>query len=115
MAGKGWMYVALTCAFELVWVYGFNVASAGWHWALIVAVIMVDFQWLARACRTLPTGTVYAVFAAVGTLGAALMDILLFDGHFSMAKGIFMAVLVVGVVALKLADGRGAEGAAQEH
>lgn len=109
MAGKGWLFVALTCVFELVWVYGFNVASAWWHWIPIIAVILVDFQWLARACETLPTGTVYAVFAAVGTVGAALMDIFLFGGSFSVAKGAFMALLVAGVIALKLADGREAE------
>ncbi|KRG63026.1 ligand-binding protein SH3 [Stenotrophomonas humi] len=109
MAGKGWFYVALTCLFELVWVYGFNVATTWWHWIPIIAVILVDFQWLARACETLPTGTVYAVFAAVGTVGAALMDIFLFDGSFSVAKGAFMALLVVGVIALKLADGRNAD------
>lgn len=109
MAGKGWLFVALTCVFELVWVYGFNVASAWWHWIPILAVILVDFQWLARACETLPTGTVYAVFAAVGTVGAALMDIFLFGGSFSVAKGAFMALLVAGVIALKLADGKEAD------
>ncbi len=108
MAGKGWLYVALTCVFELLWVYGFNVASQWWHWLPILLVIVVDFHWLARACESLPTGTVYAVFAAVGTVGAALMDIFLFGGSFSVAKGGFMALLVAGVIALKLADGRDA-------
>ena len=106
MAGKGWFYVALTCLFELVWVYGFNVAATWWHWIPIIVVIVVDFHWLAKACESLPTGTVYAVFAAVGTVGTALMDIFLFDGSFSLAEGVFMAVLVAGVIALKLADGK---------
>ncbi|MFP7334258.1 SMR family transporter [Shouchella clausii] len=101
---NGWFYVGLTCLFELFWVFGFNVATVWWHWAIIVAIILIDFHFLSRACETLPTGTVYAVFAAIGTVGTALMDIFIFGGAFSIAKGLFMALLVIGVVLLKLAD-----------
>lgn len=103
---KDWMFVALTCLFELFWVYGFNVASAAWHWAIIVVIILVDFYFLSRACENLPTGTVYAIFAAIGTVGTTLMDIFIFEGSFSLAKGFFMALLVAGVIMLKLADNK---------
>ena len=114
MQGKsmGWLFVAITCALELVWVYGFNVASTGWHWALIVLVIVVDFAALAKACQVLPTGTVYAVFAAVGTIGAAVQDVALFERTLSVGQGLFMGLLVLGVVALKLADEPASGGAA---
>lgn len=114
MQGKsmGWLFVAITCALELVWVYGFNVASSGWHWALIVLVIVVDFAALAKACQVLPTGTVYAVFAAVGTIGAAVLDVALFERTLSVGQGLFMGLLVLGVVALKLADEPASGGAA---
>ena len=72
--------------------------------ALIVLVIVVDFAALAKACQVLPTGTVYAVFAAVGTIGAAVLDVALFERTLSVGQGLFMGVLVLGVVALKLAD-----------
>lgn len=103
---KDWMFVSLTCLFELFWVYGFNVASAPWHWAIIVVIILVDFYFLSRACENLPTGTVYAIFAAIGTVGTTLMDIFIFEGSFSLAKGFFMALLVAGVIMLKLADNK---------
>ncbi|TVX91645.1 QacE family quaternary ammonium compound efflux SMR transporter [Paenibacillus agilis] len=106
---KGWIYVGLTCLFELLWVYGFNVASTVWHWAIVIIIIITDFYLLSKACETLPTGTVYAVFAAAGTVGTALMDIYIFGGEFSVAKGIFMGLLVVGVIALKLADNKSDE------
>ncbi|WP_059105032.1 DMT family transporter [Shouchella shacheensis] len=103
---KAWMYVFLTCLFELFWVFGFNVASTWWHWAIIVPIIIVDFIFLSKACESLPTGTVYAIFAAAGTVGTALMDIFIFGGAFSVAKGLFMGLLVIGVIALKLADNK---------
>ncbi|MBG9783256.1 DMT family transporter [Shouchella lehensis] len=108
---KGWIFVILTCLFELFWVLGFNLATTWWHWAIIITIITVDFYFLAKACESLPTGTVYAIFAAAGTVGTALMDIYLFGGSFSLAKGFFMGMLVFGVILLKRSD----DGAKQEE
>ncbi len=99
-----WIYVVLTCLFELLWVYGFNTASKPWHWGLVIGGIALDFYFLFKACRSLPTGTVYAVFAAVGSAGTALMSRFLFHEALSWGQIFFMAILVSGVVLLKLSD-----------
>lgn len=101
---KGWLYVALTSFFELVWIYLFNVASVWWHWIFIIFFIVIDFHFLTKACQRIPTGTVYAIFAAVGTLGTALMDVLLFNEQLTFGKIIFMTILVIGVIGLNLAE-----------
>ncbi|SDJ06043.1 DMT family transporter [Natribacillus halophilus] len=106
---KAWMYVFLTCLFELFWVFGFNVATTWWHWGIVVIIILIDFYFLSKACEYLPTGTVYAIFAAAGTVGTALMDVFIFGGAFSIMKGVFMGILITGVVSLKLADNKGEE------
>ncbi len=100
-----WIFVALTCLFELLWVYGFNTAGKGWHWGLVIGVIVLDFYFLTQACQSLPTGTVYAVFAAVGSGGTVVMDWLLFDEALSAGQLVCVAVLISGVVLLKLSDG----------
>ncbi|MBG9733451.1 multidrug efflux SMR transporter [Paenibacillus alvei] len=106
---RSWMYVILTCLFELLWVFGFNVASSWWHWAIILGIITVDFHFLAKACEKLPTGTVYAIFAGAGTVGTALMDVLFFGGSLSVGKIVFMIMLIAGVIGLKLADQAGSD------
>ncbi|NOJ71699.1 DMT family transporter [Paenibacillus alvei] len=106
---RSWMYVILTCLFELLWVFGFNVASSWWHWAIILGIITVDFHFLAKACEKLPTGTVYAIFAGAGTVGTALMDVLFFGGSLSIGKIVFMIMLIAGVIGLKLADQAGSD------
>lgn len=103
---KGWLFVILTSLFELFWVFGFNVATTWWHWVIIIIIIILDMQFLSKACETLPTGTVYAVFAAAGTVGTALMDVLLFEAEFNAIKMMFIGILVIGVVALKLFDNK---------
>ena len=94
----------LTCFFELVWIFGFNIANEWWHWLFIVIFIFVDFHFLTKACENLPTGTVYAVFAGIGTVGTALMDVFFFGGNLGVGKIFFILILVIGVIGLNLAD-----------
>lgn len=101
---KAWLYVGLTCFFELVWIYGFNVAAHWWQWLLIVTFIGLDLHFLSKACEQLPTGTVYAIFAAIGTMGTTLMDILIFNRDISVGKLLFTFILIVGVIGLKVSD-----------
>lgn len=101
---KSWIYVGLTSICELLWIYGFNVASVSWHWAIIIPIIVIDFWFLAKACEGLPTGTVYAIFAAAGTIGAALMDVYLFDQNFTTIKIVFIGIIIIGVTMLNIAD-----------
>lgn len=103
---KSLLFLILTCVFEVLWVFGFNIASEPWHWILIVGIIACDFYFLSRACEALPTGTVYAIFAGAGTVGSALMDIYVFDGSFSVQKALFMLLIVLGVIMLKLSDNK---------
>ena len=101
---KYWIYVFLTSLFELFWVFGFNVAQQWWHWAIIAPMIILDFWCLSKACEGLPTGTVYAIFAAAGTVGTALMDVYIFGESFTLYKIIFMCVIVIGVISLNISD-----------
>ncbi|MBS4213745.1 MULTISPECIES: DMT family transporter [Neobacillus] len=103
---KAWLFVALTCLFELMWVYGFNVAETWWQWAIVIAIIFTDFHFLPEACKGLPTGTVYAVFSGVGTIGTVLMDVFLFGEGFNSGKLLFIAIIVLGVIGLNLADNK---------
>lgn len=101
---RGWTYVVLTCIFELLWIYGFNAAESWPHFILIALIIVADFYFLEKACETIQIGTVYAIFSAVGTVCTALMDTLIFNVEFTIAKGFFIALLIAGVISLKLAE-----------
>lgn len=101
---KAWFYVGLTSLLELVWILGLNIATEWWHWVLIVGCIAMDFHFLMKACEGLPTGTVYAVFAGVGTVGTAMLDVFFFGGTLTIGKIIFIVILVLGVIGLNLAD-----------
>ncbi len=101
---KAWIYVALTSIFELIWLYGFNVASAWWHWVIVITFVILDLQFLAKACEGLPTGTVYAIFAAIGTVGTVMMDYFIFNEVITLPMIGFMVIILIGVIGLNLFD-----------
>ncbi len=101
---KSWLYVAATSILELAWLYGFKEAYLWWHWIIIVIMVFFDLQFLAKACEGLPAGTVYAIFAAVGTIGTVLMDFFLFNVPITQEMMLFMGVILAGVIGLNLSD-----------
>lgn len=101
---KEWGFVILTCFFELCWILGFSVATEYWHWMIIITLIIVDFTFLTNACKTIPTGTVYAIFSGVGAVGATIIDMVLFGKEIKMMQLFFVALIIIGVLQLKRTD-----------
>lgn len=54
------------------------------------------------ASRTLPVGTVYAVFVGLGTAGTVLSEIVLFNAPVQTGKMVLIGVLLLGVIGLKM-------------
>ncbi|SCC20703.1 paired small multidrug resistance pump [Gilliamella bombicola] len=101
---REWAFVMLTCFFELCWILGFSIATELWQWGIIVFLIVVDFTFLTNACKTIPTGTVYAIFSGVGAIGATAIDMLLFGKEIKLIQLFFVALIIIGVIQLKRAD-----------
>ena len=70
--------------------------------ALTVAAIVASMVLLGLAVRDLPVGTAYAVWVGIGATGAAIVGVLLFREPLSLARGVFLTLLVVAIVGLKL-------------
>lgn len=70
--------------------------------ALTIAAIVASMWMLASAARTIPIGTAYAVWVGIGATGAAVLGVVLFREPLSLARGVFLGLLVVAIVGLKL-------------
>jgi quaternary ammonium compound-resistance protein SugE len=57
---------------------------------------------LGLAVRTLPLGTAYAIWTGVGTIGTVILGIYLFQEQASAARLLCIALIVIGIVGLKL-------------
>ena len=68
---------------------------------LTFAGMAASFLLLARATRTLPLGTAYAVWTGLGALGALIVGVLLFRESLTPARLLFAALLLIGIIGLK--------------
>ena len=64
---------------------------------MIVSIVMLSW-----AMRTLPVGTAYAVWTGIGAVGAAITGILLLGESASLARIASLALIVAGIIGLKL-------------
>ncbi|GAA2655508.1 hypothetical protein GCM10010400_10240 [Streptomyces aculeolatus] len=104
---RAWLVLLLAGAFEVGYALavggseGFTVLS----WSLVAVVFfLLTLYALSVALRTIDVGIGYAVWAGIGAVGAALLSPVVFDETLSAAKALWLAVIIAGVVWLKLAD-----------
>jgi quaternary ammonium compound-resistance protein SugE len=100
-----WVILFLAGLCEVVWAVGLKYTD-GFTRILpsaITIVGMVASVWLlAIAMRTLPLGTAYAVWVGIGTIGAFVAGIVLFGEGMGWLRLASVALIVVGLVGLKL-------------
>lgn len=97
-----WLKVFMAAFFEVFWVIGLKYSYDFWLWAGTVISIIISFYVLIMAGRTLPVGTVYAVFVGLGTAGTVLSEILFFGEPFRKEKALLILLLLIGVTGLKV-------------
>lgn len=105
---RSWLYVILGGIIEVVWVSGLKHAVTPIEWIITVLAIGASFYLIIQAARRLPVGTVYAVFTGLGTAGTVAAEMLVFGEPFNWLKALLTAVLLAGVVGLKLVTDSGA-------
>ncbi|NIK11358.1 DMT family transporter [Alkalibacillus almallahensis] len=96
-----WLKVVAGAFFEIFWVIGLSHANSLLTWSGTVIAIFLSFFFLILAAKHLPVGTVYAVFAGLGTAGTVIVDMVFFGEPFQLLKVLFIGILVVGIIGLK--------------
>lgn len=106
-SANAWLMLLLAGVFEI----GYALAVGGSEgftiltWSLVAVVFfLLTLYALSLALRTIDVSVGYAVWAGIGAVGAAVFGPLFFDETLTLTKGIWLAVIIVGVIWLKLAD-----------
>ncbi|PIC64820.1 QacE family quaternary ammonium compound efflux SMR transporter [Sporosarcina sp. P13] len=97
-----WGYVALAALVEIFWVVGLRYSGTFLQWAGTTVAIISSFYFIIKACEKLPSGTVYAVFTGAGAAAILIVDILVFKAGFTWITLSFIALIVIGVVGIKM-------------
>ncbi|WP_242344282.1 quaternary ammonium compound efflux SMR transporter SugE [Anaeromyxobacter terrae] len=100
-----WIYLVIAGLLEVCWAIGLKYTDGfrrPFPTILTCAAIAGSMWLLAAAARTLPIGTAYAVWVGIGATGAAVLGVVLFQEPLTLARAMFLALLVVSIVGLKL-------------
>ncbi|EKM4699777.1 quaternary ammonium compound efflux SMR transporter SugE [Enterobacter roggenkampii] len=100
-----WIILFIAGLLEVVWAIGLKYTHGFTRLmpsVITVTAMIVSIVLLSWAMRSLPVGTAYAVWTGIGAVGAAITGILLLGESASLARIASLALIVAGIVGLKL-------------
>ena len=100
-----WLYLLVAGLFEVGWAVGLKYTEGFtrlWPSVWVGAALIFSMVLLAAAVKELPIGTAYAVWTGVGAVGTALLGMLLFGEPRDAARLLCIALIVAGILGLKL-------------
>jgi quaternary ammonium compound-resistance protein SugE len=101
-----WMILVVAGLFEVGWAIGLKYTDGFTRlWPTIWTVLSmgISFWLLGLAMKSLPVGTAYAVWVGVGAVGTVVLGIMLFGEPANAARLVSVALIVAGIIGLKLA------------
>ena len=101
-----WFILVVAGLFEIGWAIGLKYTEGftrPWPTVGTVLAMVVSLGLLGVAMKSLPVGTAYAVWVGVGAVGTAILGIVLFGEPANAARVASLALILAGIVGLKLA------------
>ena len=100
-----WLILFIAGLLEVVWAVGLKYTHGFSRLvpSVITAVAMIaSMALLSWAMKSLPVGTAYAVWTGIGAVGAAISGILLLGESASPMRIASLALIVLGIIGLKM-------------
>lgn len=105
-----WTLLVIGGVLEMAWAIGFKYVgrdSALWLKAGVALALAGSMAALFFAMRQLPAGTAYAVWTGIGAIGVATVGILVFKEPATIARIVFLTLILIGIIGLKATAGSG--------
>jgi quaternary ammonium compound-resistance protein SugE len=100
-----WLLLIIAGLLEVGWAIGLKYTEGFtrlWPSVGTALAMIASLALLGVAMKSLPVGTAYAVWVGVGAVGTVLLGIVLLDEPANVARLISVALIVAGIVGLKL-------------
>jgi len=102
-----WIILVLAGLFEIAWAIGLKYTEGFtrlWPSVATLAAMAISIGLLGLAMRTLPVGTAYAIWVGIGAVGTVILGIVLMGDPATPGRLLSLALIVMGIVGLKLAS-----------
>lgn len=103
---NAWVLIVIAGVLETVWALGLKYSDGFtkfWPSVFTIVTAWASFWLLSAAMKTLPVGTAYAVWVGIGVLGTVIFGVILLGEPINPLRILGIALLLAGIVALKLA------------
>ena len=100
-----WIYLLLAITFEVMATLSIKQATLGntYMWSAIITVLyIISFSFVYYAAKSIEIGTVYAIWAGMGTALIVLLGWIIFKEDMNWYKIVGVLSIIFGVVLLKL-------------
>ncbi|MFE8651725.1 quaternary ammonium compound efflux SMR transporter SugE [Escherichia coli] len=100
-----WIILVIAGLLEVVWAVGLKYTDGFSRLTpsvITVTAMIVSMALLAWAMKSLPVGTAYAVWTGIGAVGAAITGIVLLGESANPMRLASLALIVLGIIGLKL-------------
>ena len=100
-----WVYLIAAGLLEIVWAIGLKYTEGFTRLgptAITVGAMVVSVVLLGIALRDLPVGTGYAIWTGIGTVGTAVLGIMIFHEPATALRLASIGLIIAGIVGLKL-------------
>lgn len=100
-----WLILIIAGLCETAWAVGLKYTAGFtrlWPTVWVLIAMLLSFFLLARAARTIHPPTAYTVWVGIGVLGAWLVSVVILKDPFRPAQMLFVALILAGVIGLKL-------------
>jgi quaternary ammonium compound-resistance protein SugE len=101
-----WVYLFVAGLFEIGWAIGLKYTDGFTRLApslFTLVSMVVSVVLLGLALKALPVGTGYAVWTGIGTIGTAILGMILFEEPATAIRLLCIGLIVAGILGLKLA------------
>ena len=105
MNSIGWIYLFIAGLFEIGWAIGLKYTDGYTKLVptvLTVGAMIASVITLGLALKEIPIGPGYAVWTGIGTVGTAILGIILFHEPATALRLICIGLIIAGIVGLKL-------------
>ena len=102
-----WLILFFAGLFEIAWAIGLKYSDGFTRLipsALTLAAMVISVVLLGWAMKGLPLGTAYAVWTGIGAVGTVIAGIFLFGEAVAPLRLISVALVVAGLIGLKLSN-----------
>ena len=100
-----WAILVVAGLFEVGWAIGLKYTEGFtrlWPTVGTVLAMIISLWLLGIAMKTLPVGTAYGIWVGVGAVGTVILGILLLGEPASVGRMVSVALIIAGIVGLKL-------------